>query len=263
VTLHVTRSSKVSLLPREVGSLAATVPPGAPGTLFVLGDNGGMTVAPDADFPVVFGRNEPDVHVCVGANDQHISRQHGTITREHAQWMLHNLGKLPIRLPGGRLVLKGDRAELPAGYTPLFIVAPDQEHLLEVRVAAHRAPAPPAGYAAETRSRTIWTLSAGERLVLVCLAQRYLRGDPMPQPLAWEQVAGELHELHPQDKWTWRKAAHIVAGVRKRLSTTVSGLLEHEVPPPVGNALNHNLVMELITTTTISRADLLLLGDEG
>jgi hypothetical protein len=261
VTLQVRRSSKVRLLPREVGSLAATVPPGAPGTLFALGGNGGLSVDPDANFPVVFGRNEPDVHVCVGAGDHHVSRQHGTITRQYAQWVLHNLGKLPIRLPGGRLVLRGDVAELPAGYTPLFIVAPDQEHLLEVRVAAHRPPTPPAGFAAETRSRTVWTLSATERLVLVCLAQRYLLGDPMPQPLAWEQLADELRELHPQDKWTWRKAAHIVAGVRKRLSATVSGLLEHEIPPPVGNALNHNLIMELITTTTISRADLALLGD--
>ncbi|GAB3457938.1 FHA domain-containing protein [Actinophytocola sediminis] len=260
MTLHVTKSSKVGLLPKEIGSLAATVPPAAPGTLFVLGRGGGMSVAPDADFPIVFGRNEPDVHVCVGAGDQHVSRQHGTITRQYGSWLLHNLGRLPIRLPGGRLVLNGDLAELPAGYTPLFIVAPEQEHLLEVRIAAHRRPTPPPGLSEETRTRTVWTLSEGERLVLVCLGQRYLGGDPMPQPLTWEQVAEELREVDPAGKWTWRKAAHIVATVRKRLSTSVPGLLEHEIPPPVGNALNHNLIMELVITTTIGRGDLALLG---
>ncbi|MBB4906152.1 FHA domain-containing protein [Actinophytocola algeriensis] len=261
MTLHVTRSSKVSLLPREVGSLAATVPAATPGTLFVLGAGGGMTVAPDADFPVLFGRNEPDVHVCVGAGDPHVSRQHGTITREHGTWLLRNMGKLPIRFPGGRLVLGSDVAELTAGYHPLFIVAPEQEHLLEVRVAAHRPATPPAVVSADTRPRTVWSLTDVERLVIVCLAQRYLRGDPMPQPLAWEQVADELRELDPAGRWSWRKAAHIVAGVRKRLSGTVAGLLEHEVPPPVGNALNHNLIMELVITTTIGRGDLHLLGD--
>ncbi|MFJ4412291.1 hypothetical protein [Streptomyces sp. NPDC088910] len=33
------------------------------------------------------------------------------------------------------------------------------------------------------------------------------------------------------------------------------------MPPPVGNALNHNLITDLLLTTTITKADLDLLGD--
>lgn len=258
------RSSKVNLLPKDLGSLARGLPPAEPGTLFVLGSNGGMSVAPDAGFPVVFGRNEPDVHVCVGADDPHVSRRHGYLTFEGAQWVLTNVGRLPIRFPGSRLVLGGDRAELPVAYTPLFIVAPQQEHLLEVRIAA-KVPPPSAdgGYEADTRRRDVWSLSPVERLVLVCLSQRYLRDEPQPQPLTWAQVADELSELRPAEKWTWRRAAHIVVNVRKRLSGRVRGLLEEEVPPPVGNTLNHNLIMELLVTTTIGKADLLLLDEES
>jgi hypothetical protein len=43
----------------------------------------------------------------------------------------------------------------------------------------------------------------------------------------------------------------------------VSGLLEEEIPPPVGNALNHNLIRELLVTTTIRRSDLAVLDEPG
>ncbi len=54
-----------------------------------------------------------------------------------------------------------------------------------------------------------------------------------------------------------------MAKVRKRLSKEygVAGLLEEEVPQPVGNALNHNLITDLLITTTIVRSDLRLLGE--
>lgn len=256
------RSGKVNLLPKEIRSLNHGLPPAQPDTLFVLGTNGGMSVAPDVAFPLVFGRSEAQVHVCVGADDPHVSRRHGIITREYARWVLRNIGRLPIRFPGSRLVLNGDRAELPAGYSPLFIVGPQQEHLLEVRIAA---PTPPPGPGsadeAETRDREVWELSPTERLVLVCLSQRYLRQEPQPQPLTWAQVAAELSELRPAESWTWRRCAHIVTNVRKRLSRKVPGLLESEVPPPVGNTLNDNLIKELLVTTTIVRADLHLLDE--
>lgn len=255
---------KVNLLPQDYGSLSRGVPPAQPGTLFVMGVNGGMSVAPDAGFPVVFGRNEPDVHVCVAPDDTHVSRKHGYITREYSRWVLNNTGRLPIRLPGSRLVLGGDRAELPSGYTPLFIVAPKREHLLEVRIAT---PAPGAGedglHEAATRDGDVWDLSATEKLVLVCLAQRYLRNDPMPQPLPWAEVAAELADLCPAETWNWRRAARVVAGVRTRLSATVPGLMEDEIPQPVGNALNHNLITELLVTTTITKSDLALLETGG
>ncbi|GAA2449063.1 hypothetical protein [Streptomyces macrosporus] len=255
-------SSKVNLLPKETGSLARGLPPARPDTLFVLGANGGMSVAPDARLSLMFGRNEPDVHVCVGADDPHVSRRHGYITREYSRWVLGNTGRLPIRLPGSRLLLGGDRTELPTGYTPLFIVAPRQEHLLEVRIAVPEpAPNPGDRHEAETRERGTWPLSPVEKLVLVCLGQRYLRNEPRPQPLTWDQVAAELGELRPGERWSRRRAAHIVTKVRKRLGTTVPGLLEEEVPPPVGNTLNHNLIMELLVTTTLRTSDLLLLEE--
>lgn len=265
-------ASKVGLLSRDVGSLSSGLPPSGsppqPGTLYVLGTNGGMSVAPDADFPLVFGRNEPEVHVCVGAHDKHVSRRQGLIVRQNTRWMLTNTGRRPIRVASSRLVLSGDAAELPAGYTPLFIVAPRQEHLLEVRVAIlTRPPASAGGLQSEvceedTVDGDARELSDAERLVLVCLAQRYLRNDPQPQPLTWAQVSDELNALGAERPWTEKRAAHVVAKVRRRLSRQgVHGLVEQEVPPPVGNALNHNLINDLLTTTTIGRGDLRLLGE--
>ncbi|MEO3756198.1 FHA domain-containing protein [Streptomyces sp. B6B3] len=256
-------TSKVNILPRDFGSLTRGLPPSVRfGTLFVLGVNGGMSVAPDAEFALIFGRSEPDVHVCVGPEDPHVSRQHGRISREHGRWVLHNVGRLPIRLSPSQLVLSGDRAELLTGYTPLFILGPKQEHLLEVRIAA---PSPSAvqgvEYEAQTRAREVWPLSEAEKLVIVCLGQRYLRNEPHPQPLTWSQVANELSELQPAERWSERRAAHIVTNVRKRLSRSVRGLLEEEVPPPVGNTLNHNLIMELMISTTLLKSDLELLSE--
>lgn len=252
---------KVDILPKEMGSLTMELPPAEPGTLFVMGTNGGMCVSPDAGFDVVFGRCEPDVHVCVGANDPHVSRRHGYITRERTRWVLHNVGRLAIRFPGSRLVLGGHRAELPVAYTPLFIVAPRQEHLLEVRIAA-RAPAlrPRDQYEVDTHNPDEWELSPTERLVLVCLGQRYLRQEPSPQPLTWAQAADELARLRPGERWNAKRAARVVTEVRKRLSTKVDGLLEEEIPPPLGNTLNHNLITELLLTATLVTTDLTLLN---
>lgn len=257
------RSSKVNLLPRDFGSLTRGLPPSVPAdTLFVLGLNGGMSLAPDVEFTLVFGRSEPDVHVCVGAEDPHVSRRHGHIRREHGRWVLHNAGRLPIRLSTSRLVLGGDQTELSAGYTPLFILGPRQEHLLEVRVAGPSPAATPEVEAeARTRTRRVWPLSPVEKLVIVCLGQRYLRNDPYPQPLTWAQVAAELSELRPAEKWGERRVAHVVRNVRGRLSGSVPGLLEEEIPPPVGNTLNHNLIVELMISTTILTADLDLLDE--
>jgi hypothetical protein len=37
--------------------------------------------------------------------------------------------------------------------------------------------------------------------------------------------------------------------------------MEEEIPPPVGNTLNHNLITELLITTTIVKPDLCLLDE--
>jgi hypothetical protein len=252
--------NKVDFLPKETGSLAHGVAPAPPGTLFVMGLNGGIRVAPDAGFVVVFGRREPDVHVCVGASDTHVSRRQGHISREDGRWLLHNTGRVPIRFPDSRLVLGGHHAELPTAYTPLFVVSPKQEHLLEVRIAGAAAvSARTERYETETSDAGTWELSPVERLVLVCLSQRYLRQDPHPQPLTWAQLADDLGRLRPGERWTAKRAAHIVTEVRKRLSSKVYGLVEDEVPPPIGNALNHNLISELLVTATLTESDLALL----
>ncbi|MFC5821351.1 FHA domain-containing protein [Nonomuraea harbinensis] len=251
--------SKVDLLPKE--SVSGGLPADVPGSLYVRGTNGGIRVAPDAGFDVVFGRCEPDVHVCVGLDDPYVSRQHGFITYENARWVLCNLGNLPIRLPGGRLVLTGHRAPLPVAHTPLFIVAPRQEHLFETRIVMASHPATRVPQEADTRDPDGWPLSTVERLVLVCLGQRYLRPEPWPQPLTWAQVADELGRLRPADKWTAKRAAHIVTQTRKRLSAKVPGLLEEEIPPPLGNTLNHNLIMALLVSATIGPSDLRLLDE--
>lgn len=249
---------KVDILPKGFGSLAHGLPAAPAGTLFAMGVNGGMRVAPDAGFDLVFGRSELDVHVCVGGNDPHVSRRHGRIAYDGSRWVLHNLGKLAIRFPGSRLVLGGQSAELPPAYTPLFIVAPRREHLLEVRIATGAPPLAPSRPEASTANAT-WDLEPVERLVLVCLSQRYLRQEPSPQPLTWAQVADELGRLRPSEQWTRKRAAHIVSEVRIRLSGRVRGLREEEIPPPLGNALNHNLITELLVTGTIAPADLRLL----
>ncbi|MQY12460.1 hypothetical protein SRB5_25940 [Streptomyces sp. RB5] len=253
--------SKVTLLPETAGSLSHPDRHAEPGTLFVRGSNGGMSVAPDANFTLYFGRNVPEVHVCVGAGDKKVSRRQGLITREPSGWVLRNTGKAPIRLPGSGLVLGGDGAHLPVGYTPAFIVSAQREHLLEVRVAGRSESV--AGWdtdrirEAETIEETRG-ISDEEKLVLVCLAQRYLRNEPSAAPLTWAQVAFELGELCPREKWSTKRAARVVEKVRLRISEKhgVRGLVEDEIPQPVGNALNHNLIDDLLVTTTIRRADL-------
>ncbi|QFG21980.1 hypothetical protein [Actinomadura sp. WMMB 499] len=270
---------KVDFLPAGGSGLAHGIPPAAPGTLFVQGPEGGMRVAPDAGFTVVFGRCKPDVHVCVGAADQHVSRRHGYIRHDGARWVLSNSGRLPIRFPD-RLLLGGQDAELPAEYTPLFILGPDERHLLETRIAARPRSGladPPGTGAAElceagTADRDVVTPddrealldgrgleSEVEHLVLVALARRYLAQAPNPTPLTWVQVAEEMARVQPDAGWNWRRVARVVEKVRKRLSPRIPGLLEEEIPPPIGNALNHNLIDALLVRTTLVQSDLLLL----
>ncbi|MEV0616813.1 hypothetical protein AB0I81_26080 [Nonomuraea sp. NPDC050404] len=254
--------SKVDILPKEPGNPEDGLPFAAPGTLCVRGTNGGIRVAPDAGLDVVFGRYEPEVHVCVGGNDPYVSRRHGHIAHEGGRWVLYNIGRLPIRLPGGQLVLNGHSTVLPVAYTPLFIVGPEREHLLEVQIVmTPPAPRPGDSPEANTREPAGWRLSNVERLVLVCLGQRYLRPEPWPQPLTWKQLADELNRLRPRERWTTKRAAHIVAQTRKRLSAKVPGLLEEEIPPPLGNALNHNLITALLASATIDPSDLRLLDE--
>lgn len=100
-------------LPPSVGGLAGRVPPAPPGSVFVLAAAGGFAAPPKERFEVLFGRQEPDVHVCVGANDPRVSRLQGRLHRTGGEWWLRNDGKLPIRLPQSRFLLSATRSRSP------------------------------------------------------------------------------------------------------------------------------------------------------
>lgn len=255
-------SGGVRLLPPGTGSLVRGLPPAPVGTLFVLGERGGIAVAPTARFSVIFGRNEPEVHVCVGAGDPGVSRQHGLLRHDGQRWVVRNTGHLPIRLPGSHLLLSGHEEPVAVAYTPLFIRSGrDREHLVEVRVAGPAVAEPPrVGEDDTTRQAVVWELSRREHLVAVVLGQRYLRHEAFPQPLSWNQVAEQLSRLRPDERWSAKRAEHVMTAVRQRLAGHgVPGLTRAEVGEPIGNTLNHNLVRELLLSTTLVPPDLRLL----
>lgn len=260
-------SSGVRLLAPDTGSLSRGLPPSPAGTLFALGERGGIMVEPDASFMVIFGRNEPEVHVCVGVGDRAVSRQHGLFRREAGRWSVRNTGQLPIRMPGSHLLLSGQEEPPATAYTPLFIRShPGREHLLEARVSpALTAASLTEDSSASTRHAVVWELSGHERLVAVVCAQRYLRHEAYPQPLSWSQVAHQLTELRPGQNWTAKRAEHVLGRVRKRLADqAVPGLTRDEIGEPIGNTLNHNLITELLLSTTLVPPDLRLLNqDDG
>ncbi|WP_222853877.1 FHA domain-containing protein [Fodinicola acaciae] len=225
----------LAVLPPADGGLARGVPAAAPGTLFVLGPYGGVSAPPTAGFSLLFGRNEPEVHVCVGDDDPHVSRRHGEISFTGARWGLRNIGRSAIRLPGSRMLPTGQRELLPTAYTPLFVISPHQQHLVEVLVAG---PEP-------ARVALPRALSADERLVLSCLGQRYLRHEATPHPLSWSQVASQLASLRPAESWGVDRISRIVGDVRDRAVTGASV---------------HDLLVELVTSTTLVPTDLRLLS---
>jgi hypothetical protein len=258
--------SPVELLPPGISSLARGVPDAPAGTLFLLSDRGGIRVSGSTHgFTVVFGRNRPDVHVCVGEDDPRMSRRHGSLQTQGGRWTLTNTGGVPIRLPESRLLLTGQETGLTPAYTPMFIrTEPGREHLVEVRVAGHERPRSRAAHEDVTGRPAVWRLSDRERLVLTALGQRYLRHEAHPQPLSWTNVYQELDELQPGEGWTAKQAEWVVKKVRERLHDgSVPGLTRDEVGEPIGNALNHNLLVELLQTTTLVPPDLRLLDGDA
>jgi hypothetical protein len=257
---------KVRLLPSSTVSLAGGIPPSPMGTIFVLASGGGITATPRRDFTLLFGRNEQDVHVCIGADDPRISRCHGRLVCDGSRWWIRNEGGLPIRLPGASLLLTGHETALRAGYTPLFIrSSPRREHLLEVSIAGPALREPAAQPHDETCPYPAWPLGRAERMVLTALAQRYLRHEPYPQPQSWKEVAQELNAVRGEGTWTPHRAANVVGEVRARLAAAgVNGLTREEVGEPIGNSLNHHLIQELVQSTSLTPEDLDLLdGADG
>ena len=277
-------------LPASTPRLAGGVPPAVPGTLFALAGEGGFLVPPGR-FRLLFGRGRDGVHVVLGSGDPYISRLQGVLSCDGVEWWLRNEGRLPIHLPDGAMVLAGGELALEHGYTPLRISTPARRsHLLEVHVvgqangmgdgfavgagtrvgvgigsgqAAVSATAPaPVGDGGDT------ALSEDERLVLVVLAQRYLRHERHPRPVSWTQVAEDLNRVAEGRSWTPREAALVVGEVRTRLTAgtraeteSVEGGEEGSGTATTGAVLNHKLIRALLRSTALLPDDLRLLGE--
>ncbi|MFJ6742873.1 FHA domain-containing protein [Streptomyces sp. NPDC091279] len=250
-------------LPATHGSLARGAAAPLPGTVFALALTGGMTLGPGEGREVLFGRNRPEVHVCLGEDDPEVSRHQGTLTHRHGHWWVRNVGRLPIRCAGGRLLFR-DEEPLPldVGYTPLFAGgARGREHLLEIFVTGPEGARPVARHGDVTRPPRMWALTEQEKLALVALGRRYLRHEPRPQPLTWRQTCAELAEVQPGAGWTDKRVEHLVNGVRTRLSRDgVPWLTREELGEPVGNALNDHLIRALMASTTLVPMDLTLIA---
>lgn len=255
------------VLPASTPRLSDGVPSAPAGSLFVLAAEGGFAVPPRR-FRLLFGRGKGEVHVAVGTHDPYVSRLHGVLSCDGREWWLRNEGRLPIYLPDDVMVLAGHELPMESGYTPMFINTPsNRSYLVEVHVvggadrAGDEAPLQP------TREPDVYELSEDERLVLVVLAQRYLRQERYPQPVSWKQVAEDVNRVRDGAgrPWTPKMAAHVVGTVRERLAggrSPVPGLLREDgVGEPVGNALNHHLIRALLRNTTLMPADLRLLED--
>jgi hypothetical protein len=249
-------------LPAGHESLARGVSRAEPAAVFALALAGGFMASPQDGRTVRFGRNRPEVDVCIGEDDLRVSRRHGALTRRSGQWWVSNTGQLPIRLPNNQwLFSREDPLPLADGYTPLFIRGSrGREHLLELYVAGLDGGPPAIRHGAVTHAPKRWRLTADERLALVVLGQRYLLHESHPQPVSRQQAAEVLAELQPDSGWSVKRVEHLVSDVRARLSADgVYGLRREEVGEPVGNALNDNLLRELVLSTTLVPPDLTLL----
>lgn len=247
-------------------SLARGVPQSPPGTIYAMTVAGGITVGPHEGRTILFGRNRPEVHVCIGESDRRVSRSHGALTCRGDHWWVSTTGRLPVRLPGSRLLFTDDApVPLAVGYTPVFVRGSGTcEHLLEVYIAGQDGRSPVTGRGDPAPAPRTWQLSPIERLVLVVLGQRYLLHEDCPQPLPWWQAAEYLADLHPDAGWSPTKVEHLVGAVRARLSKAgVPGLGSEDVGEPLGDSLSHNLMRELVESTTLMPPDLRILDDPG
>lgn len=246
---------------REI--LAPGSPPSAPSTIFAFTLTGGIAVGPGEGRSITFGRDRPDVHICLGEDDVRVSRHQGTLLHSGGKWRLLNTGYTPIRIGDRYLSRDEEPLTLDPGYTSIFVYGSGgRQHLLEVFVTGdgHDRPMPRHGDAT-VKPRT-WRLDEDEHIALVVLAQRYLLHEPHAQPLPLMHVAAQLAELQPEAGWTRKRVEHLVTRVRNRLASDgVGGLTRQEVGEPVGNSLNHNLITELLMSTTLAPPDLALLDE--
>lgn len=259
-------------LPSAGGKLAGVVPgrslvhgvdAAAPGTLVAQSIGSSVTMPPREGRVVLFGRQADEVHVCVGGDDQWVSKKHGCIEYTRGRWAVRTTGRRPVRLPIGELFAGADPVPLAEGYTPLFVLGGgNRQHLLELYVVGSDGQRPTARHDHETMSPPVWPLTDGERLALIVLGQRYLRHEPSPQPLSWSEAAAVLAQLDPQGGWRTKSVEHRIVKVRQRLHRHgVFGLVASEVARPIGNQLNDHLIRELIRSATLVPTDLHRLDD--
>jgi hypothetical protein len=235
-------------------------PPPAPGTVYVHALGDAVLMPPKEGRELLFGRNRPEVHLCVGEDDLTVSRKHGTLTYSAGRWWLRNTGTLAIRIGESRLLTAHDEAvPLAEGYTSLVVEGTrGRLHLVEVLVVGQDWGQTPR-HGDQTRPVRAWDLYPEERFAVVVLAQAYLRGEPGAQPVSWQRAAELMTELDTGRGWTEKRVEHRVRAVRLRLAACgVHGLIQPEVGGS-GDVLKHNLIKELVTTNTITSKDLALI----
>ena len=229
------------------------------GTLFVLGDTGGYAAAAITGRQLVVGRNTPDVHVAIGRDDAYVSREHATLRCvEHGggtQWLLHNGGRLPIRMPDTAPLLRAHEAPLPTGYTPLYIQG-ERLHVVEVLVSNGQRRRGAAGPRTRTGNLRL-PLTRREWLVLVAMFSDVLAREDQALPRTWNQTAKVLNTVPGESGWNDRKAENVVDGLRQRLTDAgIEGLTRDTAP---SEALKANLQRVLIDTGTLVPEDLQIL----
>lgn len=249
------------MLPPTTRTLADEASQEPPGSIAVRASEGGYIVQP-RKYTLLFGRDPDEVHVAVGTDDACVSRKHGTLTCDGTHWWLRNTGVLPIELPGGELLLgdKDHMRPMKPGYTPLVISSSKRRsHLMEVLIVTSGLSSADHNTTVPTKPpQEIYELSPVQRLVLTALAQRYLRHDPYPQPVTYQQVADDLNAVGGRD-WTDKAVELRVSAMRRKLR--IAGTSSDEVGQPIGTILNHNLIQELVRTATLMPQDLRLLGE--
>jgi hypothetical protein len=241
----------------------------------VLEPGDGPTVGPQEGRVLWFGRNRPDVHICVGPDDAGVSRRHGTLEFSAGRWWVRTLGSRPVRVGGTHVLRRGDEpVPLAEGRTSLLVEGADPRdlHLVRVRVVGV-ADRPPQAVRSGTVPVPCFTLDPTERLVMTVLAQRHLLAQsnvlakrnvghsPDPQPLTSREAAVELAALAPAAGWTQKKVEHLAKKVRDRLTGQgVEGLVPEPGRTGFDSAYRRNLIDVLLVSGTLGAADLRQLG---
>lgn len=252
---------------RTTPSLRLTEPlladaPAPSGTLFVLGERGGLSARPSRAQHLTLGRNAKSVDVTIGGDDAKVSRVHATVRcmtqDQHSWWILRNMGQLPIFAPNEPPLLQSHELVLPPGYTPLHIQG-QRLHLVEVLISVgQHQRGRPAPTVSTVDNRV--ELKPRELLVLVVMFQDYLRQSTTAHPLTWRETCVGLNQIPGEGDWNSGKAQHVVEAVRYRLDRAgIAGMVSETAHP---DTLKHNLIRYLLATGTLRPDHLALLGAE-